>query len=95
VDDARTSIGLITLEIIPFDTELANKAGALIVDTKKLGLSLGDRACLALGLARKNTVVTAEKLWSKLKLDLSVEVIRENAPTLPDSETQSGSSPRN
>ena len=95
VDDARTSIGLITLEIIPFDTELANKAGALIVDTKKLGLSLGDRACLALGLARKNTVVTAEKLWSKLKLDVSVEVIRENAPTLPDSETQSGSSPRN
>src|SRR5438876_1104770 len=54
-----------------------------------------ERACLALGLARKNTVVTAEKLWSKLKLDVSVEVIRENAPTLPDSETQSGSSPRN
>ena len=87
VDDARTSIGLISPEIIPFDTELAYKAGALIVYTKKLELSLGDRACLALGLARKNTVVTAEKVWSKLKLDLSIEVIRGNAPALPEPET--------
>lgn len=86
LDDARTSIELIHLEIVPFDTELAYKAGSLIVETKKLGLSLGDRACLALGLSLNKTVVTAERLWSRLKLDVNVEVIRSNAATLTEPE---------
>lgn len=86
LNDARTSIELINLEVVPFDTELAYKAGSLIVETKKLGLSLGDRACLALGLRLNKTVVTAERLWSRLKLDVSVEVIRGNAATLPEPE---------
>jgi PIN domain nuclease of toxin-antitoxin system len=85
LDDARTSIELINLEVVPFDTELAYKAGALIVETKKLGLSLGDRACLALGMMLHKTVVTAEHLWSKLKLGVTVEVIRGNSPALPES----------
>jgi ribonuclease VapC len=84
VEDARTSIELIHLEVVPFDTELAYKAGSLIIVTKKLGLSLGDRACLALGITLNKTVVTAEHLWSKLKLDTAVEVIRGNAPALPE-----------
>ena len=84
-DDARTSIELINLEVVPFDTELAHRAGALVVETKKLGLSLGDRACLALGMKLNQTVVTAEHLWSRLKLDVTVEVIRGNAPALRES----------
>ncbi len=83
IDDARTSIALVNLEVVPFDTELAYKTGALIVETRKLGLSLGDRACLALGLMLNNTVVTAEHLWTKLNLGVTVEVIRGNAPALP------------
>jgi ribonuclease VapC len=75
-DDARASIELINPEVVPFDTELAYKAGALITETRKIGLSLGDRACLALGIARKNIVVTADQMWSRLKLDVRVEVIR-------------------
>ena len=55
----------------------------MIVETKKLGLSLGDRACLALGLMSNKTVVTAERLWSRLKLGVAIEVIRGNAPALP------------
>ncbi|OLD70028.1 MAG: hypothetical protein AUI45_05740, partial [Acidobacteria bacterium 13_1_40CM_2_56_11] len=43
IDDARTSVALVLPQVIPFDTELAFKTGALITDTKKLGLSLGDR----------------------------------------------------
>jgi len=82
LDDARTSIELINLVVVPFDTELAYKAGSLIIETKKLGLSLGDRACLALGMTLNKTVVTAEQLWSKLKLDVTVEIIRGNAPAL-------------
>jgi ribonuclease VapC len=83
-EDVRTSIDLINPEVIPFDTALAYKAGALVVETKRLGLSLGDRACLALGISRKNIVVTADQLWSKLKLDVRIEVIRGNAPALPE-----------
>ena len=81
-DDAKASIQLLNPEIIPFDTELAYKAGALAADTKSFGLSLGDRACLALGLTRKNTVVTADQLWAKLKVEVTIEVIRGNAPAL-------------
>lgn len=84
--DARTSIELIQVEVLPFDAELAYKAGALVVETKRLGLSLGDRACLALGLMLNKTVVTADHLWSKLKLEIPVEVIRGNAPALPAQE---------
>jgi PIN domain nuclease of toxin-antitoxin system len=81
IEDARTSVALVVPEIIPFDAELAYKAGGMVAETRKLGLSLGDRACLALALARQNTAVTAEKLWSKLKLGVSVEVIRGAVPT--------------
>ena len=83
LDDVRTSIELINLEVVPFDTELAYRTGALIVETKKLGLSLGDRACLALGLMLNQTVVTAEHRWSRLRIAVTVEVIRGNAQTLP------------
>ena len=56
IDDARTSIELLNLEVIPFDTELAYNAAALVPRTRKLGLSLGDCACLALGMALNQTV---------------------------------------
>ena len=84
LEDARTSIELINLEVVPFDAESAYKAGALIVEKKKLGLSLADRACLATGQMLGNVVVTAEHLWSILKIGVTVEVIRGNAPSLSE-----------
>ncbi|WP_051965284.1 type II toxin-antitoxin system VapC family toxin [Rickettsia tamurae] len=38
--------------ILPFDEEQAFLSGELITKTKQLGLSLGDRACLALALSK-------------------------------------------
>ncbi len=61
---------------VPFSEEHARVAGSLVVLTRSLGLSLGDRACLALGMAMKAPVYTAEKAWSKLKLGIPVRVIR-------------------
>jgi len=84
LDDARSSIELTSVEILSFDEKAAFTAGGLIVETKKLGLSLGDRACLALGLMLNQTVVTAEQSWRKLKLPVTVEVIREGAAALPE-----------
>ena len=63
-------------DVLPFDEEQARIAGDLSTQTRPLGLSLGDRACLALGISLKAPVYTAEKAWKKLKLGVKVHVIR-------------------
>jgi len=63
-------------EVLPFDEEQAKVAGDLVTQTHHLGLSLGDRACLALGIALNVPVYTAEKSWKKLKVGVRVHVIR-------------------
>jgi ribonuclease VapC len=63
-------------EVIPFTTEHAKTAGSLIAHTRPLGLSLGDRACLALALERKAPVYTADRSWKNLKVGLRIHVIR-------------------
>lgn len=63
-------------EVIAFDHEQAKLAGNLLLKTKTLGLSLGDRACIALGLVLNAPVYTADKQWAKLKLGIPIRVIR-------------------
>jgi len=63
-------------EVLAFDEEQARIAGDLVAETRHLGLSLGDRACLALGMALKVPVYTAEKSWKRLKVGVRVHVIR-------------------
>jgi ribonuclease VapC len=63
-------------ESVPFTAEHAKIAGGLIAQTRPLGLSLGDRACLALALQMKASVYTADRSWKNLKLDLRINVIR-------------------
>ena len=63
-------------EAAAFTAEHAMTAGALILETRALGLSLGDRACLALGLALSAPIYTADKSWKSLKLGVRIHVIR-------------------
>ena len=63
-------------DVVPFDSLQARIAGDLTLQTRQLGLSLGDRACLALAIARHAPVYTAERAWKKLELDVPVHVIR-------------------
>jgi ribonuclease VapC len=51
-------------EALPFSEEHAKIAGNLLGNTRQLGLSPGDRACLAVGIALKAPVYTAEKTWT-------------------------------
>ena len=63
-------------EVIPFTADHAKTAGNMITQTRAFGLSLGDRACLALGLALNAPIYTADRSWKKLKLGLRIHVIR-------------------
>lgn len=72
------AIGGLHLRIEPFDDAQARRAGMLRPLTESLGLSLGDRACLALAGHRGATALTTDPIWADLpdSIDVSVEVIR-------------------
>ena len=74
-DEALESLELLGLEIVDFDLRLAAQAAALRRPTRKKGLSLGDRCCLALGLTSGYELVTAEREWAKLNL-CPIQLIR-------------------
>ena len=58
---ARRQIDRLDLHVHDFDADQAEKAAALRLPTKALGLSLGDRACLALAQRLGVTVLTADR----------------------------------
>lgn len=60
----------------PFTSDQARIAGDLMAQTANYGLSLGDRACLALAISLNAPIYTTEKLWQKLKLGIKIHVIR-------------------
>jgi len=61
---------------VDFSVAHAEITGNLISQTRPLGLSLGDRACLALGISLGAPVYTADKSWKRLKLPIQIHVIR-------------------
>lgn len=63
-------------EAVAFTPEQAKITGALIAQTRTVGLSLGDRACLALGLTLDAPVYTADRSWKNLKVGVRIHVIR-------------------
>lgn len=79
--EAQAAISDLGLTIVNFDAELAALAAFLRVQTKPIGASLGDRACLALAEQVAHTdaapiVYTAEHAWTKLKWPFKVVVVR-------------------
>ena len=66
--------GAITVE--PFTSTDAVEVGRLRPLTRKHGLSLGDRACLALARRLELPALTADTVWSKLGLKLELRQIR-------------------
>lgn len=63
------------LEVTDFDIEQALKCAELRPLTRHLGLSLGDRSCLALAIQENAIAVTADKDWAGLGF-CKIEVIR-------------------
>lgn len=69
--------GAITVE--PFTTADAIEAARLRPLTRQAGLSLADRACLALARRLATPVLTADHAWASLALDVDVRPIRDAA----------------
>ena len=77
--DSRQLRGLfegLGVTVEPFRAGTAERAASLHPVTRDLGLSLGDRACLALGLEKGLTVYTADRAWSTADLGVVVQPIR-------------------
>lgn len=63
------SVYVLGIEVLPFDSEMALRSGALRSATASTGLGLGHRACLATAAARGLPALTADRAW--LGLDLT------------------------
>lgn len=66
----------LALEIHDFGRELAFQTGLLRPATRSRGLSLGDRACLALGKQLHLPVLTTDRAWESLELGVEVRQVR-------------------
>lgn len=73
----REDLESLGLRVTPFDTADAETAAKLWTNTKTLGLSLGDRACLALAKRLRLPAVTADSNWRKVEeAGIRIELIR-------------------
>lgn len=73
-DDARTTLDDLTTLVRPFDTGVAVLTGFLRRQTRARGLSLGDRACLALARTEGCLAVTADRKWRDIAEAAKVEI---------------------
>jgi PIN domain nuclease of toxin-antitoxin system len=70
--DALSSVN----SVEPLTRAQARVAGDLIATTEQYGLSLGDRACLALAIVLKAPVYTTDRTWKNLNVGVPIHVIR-------------------
>lgn len=62
------------ITVVPFGRELAVRAAELRAPTRSLGLSLGDRSCLAMAMQRQLPVLTADRIWKQLEQPLGIHI---------------------
>lgn len=62
--------------IVDFDREAAIQAGLLRGPTAKYGLSLGDRACLALARREELPALTTDRAWAQVDIGVEIRMLR-------------------
>lgn len=73
---ADAALSVMDLRVVAFDDAQARAAALLRPATRHVRLSLGDRACLALGAQRGCPVVTADRVWASLDVGAEIVIIR-------------------
>jgi ribonuclease VapC len=74
--DIRRGLDRLRLTVLPVDEDLGYAAGFLRAATRRLGLSLSDRFCLALAARLGATALTADRAWTRLGTDVRIELLR-------------------
>ncbi len=75
VESLRDDLEALGVDVLAFDGGAAEEAANLRLATRAAGLSLGDRACLALARQLDLPAVTADRTWQGLELPDPVAVI--------------------
>ena len=75
-DDIREVIEGLQVNSVPFSLDQAYVAGLMRADTKMLGLSFGDRACLSLAKQLDTAAVTTDRIWTQLSVGVEIQLIR-------------------
>jgi ribonuclease VapC len=75
-DEVGAVLDDLGVTVVPMEARQARAAGLLRRATRAAGLSLGDRACLALALAEGVPAMTADRVWADLDIGVKIEVIR-------------------
>ncbi len=73
---AQAALRSIALTTVDFDIALAQRTGRLRGETLKRGLSLGDRACLALAEREGVPALTGDRNWIGAVLSVEIRLIR-------------------
>jgi PIN domain nuclease of toxin-antitoxin system len=73
---AASTLARLGLQTVPFEETHALAAAALREPTRSLGLSLADRACLALGQLLNCPVFTADRRWKDAATGIDIRLIR-------------------
>jgi ribonuclease VapC len=76
LEETAYQIERLRIAVIPFDEPQARVAASLWRSTRDVGMSLGDRACLALALTLSLPAFSTEEAWTKCNLGIDVVKIR-------------------
>jgi PIN domain nuclease of toxin-antitoxin system len=76
VDGMLDDVREMGLTVEPFTAAQADRAAVLWAQTRQQGLSLGDRACIALAVELSATALTTDRRWAQLGLDAAIEFLR-------------------
>jgi len=76
LDRARAILRAIDIGVVEFDRPMAERVGELRAATRRLGLSLGDRACIALAERMKSPALTADQRWAQADCGAEIQLIR-------------------
>ena len=74
--EARIALDGCVDTVLSFDAQHANIAAALITQTRPYGLSVGDRACLALAMTLNAPVYTTDRAWAQLQVEVEIRLVR-------------------
>ena len=76
VTGLREDVEALGLTILPFTADQAERTARLRAPTRDLGLSLADRACLALAAELGLSAITTDRAWGEADLGLEVRILR-------------------